>query len=70
MAGKMILDLRMPGNGLASAGPGILIPVVPAAMPQKHTSRILDLPDQLPPFHANCRSATLRTPGMLPQVIS
>jgi hypothetical protein len=53
MPGKVFFDLTMPRYGLARASLWILIPIMPAAMPDEFAS-----------FHAICSFATRRTPGM------
>ena len=70
VAGEMLLDLAVAGNGLAHAGFRVPIPVVPAARPDEDTSVLLDPADEVAPFHVIWSSATWRTPGTLPLVTS
>ena len=70
VAGEMLLDLAVAGNGLAHAGFRVPVPVVPAARPDEDTSVLLDPADEVAPFHVIWSSATWRTPGTLPLVTS
>ena len=56
--GKMVLDLSVPRNGLTCTGSWVLVPIVPAAVPHQEASGLLDLPDEVDPFHAIWSSAT------------
>jgi hypothetical protein len=54
----MLFDLAVAGDRLTSPGSRILIPIMPAAMPEEDTSILLNLPDEFEPFHAIRSSAT------------
>jgi hypothetical protein len=58
VAGKLLLDLAVPGNRLTCACSRVLVPIVPAAMPQDDASGLLDLPNEVDPFHVIWSSAT------------
>ena len=70
MTGEMFVDFPMSRDGLTNAGSGILIPVMSSSMPQENAAILFKLPDKIIAFHANCISATWRTPGIFPLVTS
>ena len=70
VAGEMLFDLSVARNRLTGTGLRVLLPVVPAAGPNEDTPVLLNLPDEVAPFHAIWSSATWRTPGTLPPVMS
>ena len=71
MPGKVLVDLPMPWHGLGYPSSRILIPVVLAAVPDELTTAVLDLANQVRPFHDEKESsATLRMPRISPLVKS
>lgn len=52
MFGEVIVDIPVARDRLACACVGVLIPVVPAAMPDENTSAFLNLADQVDSLHA------------------
>jgi hypothetical protein len=54
----MVLDLAVTRNGLTGAGARILMPIVPAAVANEAAAVLLNLPDEVDPFHAIWSSAT------------
>lgn len=51
MPRKMLVDVRVSGDGLLLPGERVEVDVVPAAVPKKHTPGIDQLPDQLRALH-------------------
>ena len=50
--GEMFIDLAVAWDGLTDAGVRVPIPIMPATMSDKHAASLLNLPDQVEPFHA------------------
>jgi len=68
ISGEVFLDLAVPWNWLGLFGLRIVIPVVPAALPQHYATHFLKLFDQVPTLHATASSPTRRTMGNSPLV--
>ena len=48
---EMLVDFRVPGDGLLLSSERVEVHVVPAAVPEKHTLGLDQLPDQLRALH-------------------
>ena len=64
--GEVLVDLVMPGDGLADFGLGLLVPVVFAAVPEEDGAGLIDFLDEFAPLQAAASSAWRRTQGMVP----
>jgi hypothetical protein len=53
MPGKMILDFPVSWNWLTGTRAGILIPIMPSAVADENATALLELADEVNPFHAN-----------------
>lgn len=51
--GKMVLDFPVSWNGLTGTRAGILIPIMPTAVSDENATALLELADEVNPFHAN-----------------
>jgi hypothetical protein len=56
--GEMLFDLAVAGNRLTCPGPRILVPVMSAAGANEKAATLLNLPNEVSPFHAIWSSAT------------
>jgi hypothetical protein len=59
---QKFLDLTMPWNGLGSARLGVLIPIMPAAVPYQQAPFFLKFADEVNTLHSTASSAMLRMP--------
>jgi hypothetical protein len=49
----MVLDFPVSWNGLTGTRAGILIPIMPSAVADENATALLELADEVNPFHAN-----------------
>lgn len=64
------MNLGVAWNRLGYFRDGILIPIVLAAMPNKHAALRFQLSDEILALHWRVNSASFRTPGIAPLVRS
>ncbi len=65
-ASKILIDLGVTRNWLASFGSWVLIPIMLATVANENSTLLLQGADQIASLHANSSSACWRTAGMAP----